>query len=1830
MYTKTDIFKRQEVTVLRLSLLCLMLFITTTQAADNWKVLPIRSQYEFEHGMVGGEGQQCPLGIARCDSDPNYIYWAHDGSGPWKSSNGGASWKRCLSHGIYSVGANDTIQVDPVNPNIVFTVSSSLWYANDTEFDGLYRSTDGGNNWSLVLPTSCGIDWNKHRYIKSNIACDPNTKEATRTKVWYVVFHYRASPPTGWGHGGVFYKSSDYGDTWSQLATTTIDKFYQIVVGDSNRVYLGTDDGLRLYTPETGTLNALGDLPTGAVTSVFVHPTTKSTIFATVLEIGLYKSTDSGVHFTQIKANTDTWAAFYNTGHPDTIYLVADWYSTGRRTAVTQNGGTTWTEIGDCVDVPALQYPVRIYGAGSGIVSSATDPNDAVAFTQAQIYKTTNGATFNRSQTLFTGYSVVNTSSFAFDQFDPNRFALGLADVGYTITTNGGDWFYNNLNTSTGGLISDWTSAGWIAGPTIYCAAIDFKPVSNSETMASLVGYNGQYRKMYLANETTGWALDTTFQPNPPTPPPLPRPPSLPNTFLQYHRTDPNIVFAGNTISTDGGVSYAFLDWFAQHFNMVLNDANHLDAGHAEIENVYSEIVTKDSVFSPPVNDGEYVRVKFAVNLTPQDNYLEFYATSTGASTIYVYVKDGSTSYASIAVNTEYKVRGFYLNTLPAGYDTLDLKVTGDPVIFDFIDEVSIYPTISGSCRTHPNIVYAVFQSGQKVTRSEDKGVTWTRVVSESNKFYIMAIDPCDPNIFYSLYQSEDIGRYEKVGSTWTKTNLGLLPNITRPSTLYTVVQNITIDPRHPEIIYVSVSGSGISPIWRTIDSGVTWVDISANLPEMGPYVIAVSPLTGELFAGGLCGTYVLPPPYPSSNTTYNKCASLTSSNSSNQAPVFASIGNQSVNENALLTFTVSATDADDDTITYLSAGSPTGAALSGQTFNWTPSYSQAGAYQVSFTASDSQAQDSEIITITVNNVNRSPVLTAIGDKAVNENTLLSFSVSASDADGDTIEYLVKNLPSGAALVGQSFTWTPGYDQAGTHQVTFIAADGEQDSETITVTVSNINRPPVLSAIGDKSVYANDPLTFTIDATDVDSDTIQYSAQTLPAGAAFAAQTFIWTPADSQAGSHQLTFIASDGQAQDSETIAIVVNADDVPPTVTNSSPADDSIQVPLNNLITLHITDAGEGVDANSVTIRMDNSVVYTGNTTDYSSTSGRCRRIGNKSDYTFIYQAGELFDFDRTVSITVNATDLAANQMDEHSYAFRTEMRSFGKNKKASSLTANNASTGPVTVRDSTGNIWAAWHAGSADSRDIYIAKLTLAADNFENTIQITNNAADQYNAAFAIDADDKLYLVWQDNRNGDWDIYISTSVDGTTWSAETLVCDSNDNQTNPAIVVDGSSARNACVVWQDDRAGNQDIYVAFSSSDFASKNISQITTNSANQTEPAIAVDSANTVYVVWTDARNRTNDIYGAASDNGWTNVPVVSKDDKQKSPAIAAEDTGSVLHLLWIDDSTDDDDIFYAATAAGLPTTPLTGTSIIDDTIGADQLEPVIAVSGSTGSGLKVFASWQDERNINATSRDTDIYFVEISSGAGTNVFVGDDGTNASQVEPAIGIDEYGHPYLVWGDDRNLINNIYFAASTFIKSAPLASRNVSASSGTTVGTEPVAINAVDDVSIIVPPSACLYDVNITISEVKNPQAFAMQCLGSYDFGPSGIEFSQPVTVTIPYSVSSQSASALPYWYNSLTGALSQQGITDVEAIVISSSLHAIRFKTTHFTQFILLAGGAAAAVGGGGGGGGCSISTAPGGNIIDFILPYLALAVVMVTLKIKDKRNSKTSNITQTK
>jgi hypothetical protein len=91
---------------------------------------------------------------------------------------------------------------------------------------------------------------------------------------------------------------------------------------------------------------------------------------------------------------------------------------------------------------------------------------------------------------------------------------------------------------------------------------------------------------------------------------------------------------------------------------------------------------------------------------------------------------------------------------------------------------------------------------------------------------------------------------------------------------------------------------------------------------------------------------------------------------------------------------------------------------------------------------------------------NAAPVLQAIGARSCVAAAPCSFTISATDAEGDVLTGSAAPLPPGATFdaASLSFSWTPDVTAAGSYDVTFSVSDGHSTaSEKVTITVTPPN-----------------------------------------------------------------------------------------------------------------------------------------------------------------------------------------------------------------------------------------------------------------------------------------------------------------------------------------------------------------------------------------------------------------------------------------------------------------------------------------------------------------------------------------------------------------------------------------------------------------------------------------------------------------------------------------------------------------------------------------------------------------------------------------------------
>jgi len=145
-----------------------------------------------------------------------------------------------------------------------------------------------------------------------------------------------------------------------------------------------------------------------------------------------------------------------------------------------------------------------------------------------------------------------------------------------------------------------------------------------------------------------------------------------------------------------------------------------------------------------------------------------------------------------------------------------------------------------------------------------------------------------------------------------------------------------------------------------------------------------------------------------------------------NKVPVLDPIGAKSGSENSRLSFTIRATDGDqNDTLQYSAADLPLGAELNSITgaFTWTPNYIQAGSYPVTFTVSDGKGgTDSEVVTITISNVNQVATVDAGNNQRISLPYSVTLAGSARDLDGTPISYVWTQVSGPIAATFSSHT----------------------------------------------------------------------------------------------------------------------------------------------------------------------------------------------------------------------------------------------------------------------------------------------------------------------------------------------------------------------------------------------------------------------------------------------------------------------------------------------------------------------------------------------------------------------------------------------------------------------------------------------------------------------------------------------------------------------------------------------------------------------------------------------------------------------------------------
>jgi photosystem II stability/assembly factor-like uncharacterized protein len=378
-----------------------------------------------------------------------------------KSTDGGNNWTT-LSSGLPEDMGRIQLAIARNNQSIIY---ASISYPSGGKLLGLYRSTDGGNNWTsqTTTPNYLGEQgwYDNSIVVKPN---DPNTVivggidiyssstggtsleqksdwATTNTDMFaHADIHclkYNGSVLYCCSDGGV-YKSTNDGNDWTDLNRTISTLQYQSADYDPTNLLLfqgGTQDNNKQYTTDGGYQWIQRNTGDGGYT--IIDPVNTNYVYGQYVRGSIQRSTNKGISFTNITPSGSSGGLFYNPyeiapgDHNTIVFGRSDvWKTTNAQTATSSSGWTqiaTTTTIGEnvsAIGISATNTNIIYIGTSSGKLLSTTDNGDnwttitGFPYISDLIVDNTNDAICYASLTGATGKHILKTTNYGVNWTD--------------------------------------------------------------------------------------------------------------------------------------------------------------------------------------------------------------------------------------------------------------------------------------------------------------------------------------------------------------------------------------------------------------------------------------------------------------------------------------------------------------------------------------------------------------------------------------------------------------------------------------------------------------------------------------------------------------------------------------------------------------------------------------------------------------------------------------------------------------------------------------------------------------------------------------------------------------------------------------------------------------------------------------------------------------------------------------------------------------------------------------------------------------------------------------------------------------------------------------------------------------------------------------------------------------------------------------------------------------------------------------------------------------------------------------------------------------------
>jgi hypothetical protein len=225
--------------------------------------------------------------------------------------------------------------------------------------------------------------------------------------------------------------------------------------------------------------------------------------------------------------------------------------------------------------------------------------------------------------------------------------------------------------------------------------------------------------------------------------------------------------------------------------------------------------------------------------------------------------------------------------------------------------------------------------------------------------------------------------------------------------------------------------------------------------------------------------------------------------------------------------------------------------------------------------------------------------------------------------------------------------------------------------------------------------------------------------------------------------------------------------------------------------------------------------------------------------------------------------------------------------------------------------------WQDDRNGNYEIYYKRSTDGGISWGADTRLTNNSFVSAYPSIAVNGN-ILHAVWYDNRDGNFEIYCKRSTDGgLNWGADTRLTNNSSASVFPSVSASGTLVN---IVWSDNRDGNYEIYCKRSTDDGLNWGTdTRITGNSAFSENPSVSV-SGQTVHIVWDDNRDGNYEIYFNRSTDGGVNwsadTRLTNNAGDSKYPSVSV--SGSLVNVVWCDNTENNWEIYCKRDPAGNP------------------------------------------------------------------------------------------------------------------------------------------------------------------------------------------------------------------------------------------------------------------------------------------------------------------------